>query len=211
MEHSSSQTPVSSASGFDPYQQWLGLSTGHTANHYELLGVVEFTDAAGVIATGFETRFQQIRRYEVGLRSDEALKILQHLSVAYAILSDPQQKRDYDDLLRTETGRDTDVSSVGETLRIESATVAEDPSKKPAAPRDSAVAPRPARPSPPPPLPRKVAPVPEESWAEPDDEDDSPSSKRADVSRHLYVGFLSLLAALLSPLPSPVCWRRLPY
>jgi hypothetical protein len=199
VEHSSASTPDSTPADFDPYQQWLGLSAGHPPNHYELLGLIEFVDSAEQIAAAFESRFQKIRRYEVGSRSDEALKILQYLSAAYAVLSDPQQKRDYDVWLRAETGRDTDVSSSADTLKIESATETANAEEAPDTLRNDAVIPPPAPPFPPLFPPTRAASLPEAGETEVAAEDESPPSEQADVVRHLYVGLLSLLGALLAP------------
>ena len=198
MEPSSSNTPHSAPAAFDPYQEWLGLRAGHPPNHYQLLGLAEFFDGAEEIASAFEDRFQKIRRYEVGARSEDALIVLQHLSAAYAVLSDPQQKGEYDEQLRAETDRDIDLAGLAETHGIEFASEVSKAGEVPEGPRERIVTPPPAPPFPPPFIPQ-VAPREDGGKGELLIENDLPTTKRAELARHLYVGFLSIISALIVP------------
>ena len=56
----------------DPYRDWLGItSEDRPPNHYQLLGLDEFENDCAKISAAFEYQFRNIRRYEVGVRSEE--------------------------------------------------------------------------------------------------------------------------------------------
>ena len=110
----------------DPYRDWLGItSEDRPPNHYQLLGLTEFEDDCAKISAAFENQFRNVRRYQVGARTEEAVHLLQRLSLAYAELSDLHRKSAYDSTLprRTEGHDFETLHDVGvaanDTARIE--------------------------------------------------------------------------------------------
>ncbi len=112
----------------DPYRDWLGITTPERPpNHYQLLGLSEFESDIAKISAAFENRFGNVRRYQVGARTEEAVQLLQRLSTAYAELCDSRRKSEYDATLRrpiasaeNETVHDVrvTVSDTGKTERV---------------------------------------------------------------------------------------------
>ncbi len=112
----------------DPYRDWLGITTPERPpNHYQLLGLSEFESDIAKISAAFENRFGNVRRYQVGARTEEAVQLLQRLSTAYAELCDSRRKSEYDATLRrpiasaeNETVHDVrvTVSDTGKTLGV---------------------------------------------------------------------------------------------
>lgn len=127
----------------DPYRDWLGItSSERPPNHYQLLGLEEFEKDQSIISAAFERQFAIVRRYQVGLRSDEAGHLLQSLSAAFAELSHPSQKRAYDVALIKrqlqgveDTLHDVDFDTIEEALTedeiAEAQYVEEDPDAMP--------------------------------------------------------------------------------
>lgn len=101
---------------FDPYREWLSIPAGsRPPNYYELLGLpAGESDAARIESAALE-RSANVRRYQMGGRSEAALRVVAELSEAFACLSDPTRKQQYDRQLQ---GRATvaDAPSPGETL-----------------------------------------------------------------------------------------------
>ena len=118
-------SPAADTADFDPYRDWLGTQSSEP-NHYELLGLAEFDADPQRILRAYEQRFQQIRRYEVGTKSETAIKILRRLSTAYIELTDLKRKETYDRQLRQSSGRETDVA-VAEDLPDNSAVATGEP------------------------------------------------------------------------------------
>ncbi len=78
---------------FNPYHEWLGFSSdSHPPDHYELLGISSGETDPERIATAFQQRYAQVRKYQVGKRSAEAISILQELTTAYEQLSRPRHE-----------------------------------------------------------------------------------------------------------------------
>ncbi|MCA9105403.1 MAG: hypothetical protein KDA83_08260 [Planctomycetales bacterium] len=94
------------AQSFDPYAQWLGVtSPGRPVDHYALLGVTPFESNVGAIEDAFHQRYRDVRRYQVGEHGEMAVRILQELAKAFDCLSQPASKLEYDAQLAKRTGR----------------------------------------------------------------------------------------------------------
>jgi len=101
---------------FDPYRDWLGISGSQgPPHHYELLGLADFESDQRRIQAAFERRFQKIRRYEVGTKSEAAIAVLKRLSEAYTELTDATRKDAYDRALRQSSGRATVAAAANDT------------------------------------------------------------------------------------------------
>lgn len=89
-------------SEFDPYLEWFQIEKkDRPPNHYALLGVALFADDSPSIEDAYQKRYALARKYQVGERSADALRLLQELTRAYDCVTDPSQKVGYDTELRT--------------------------------------------------------------------------------------------------------------
>ena len=86
---------------FDPYLEWLKIPADRRPpTHYELLGLPAFeSDASRIHAAAME-RMALVRRYQLGDRSDLAIRLLGELSSAFDCVSDPARRNAYDERLR---------------------------------------------------------------------------------------------------------------
>ena len=86
---------------FDPYLEWLKIPADRRPpTHYELLGLPAFeSDASRIHAAAME-RMALVRRYQLGDRSDQAIRLLGELSSAFDCVSDPARRCAYDERLR---------------------------------------------------------------------------------------------------------------
>ena len=86
---------------FDPYQQWLGISTAdQPPDHYRLLGLPPFTDDREAISRAARARIGQVRLADAGRQPELAERLVAELSLARQTLLDPPKKLTYDAILR---------------------------------------------------------------------------------------------------------------
>jgi hypothetical protein len=89
------------AMAFDPYWEWLQIPPDRRpADFYALLGLPPFESDPESIRRASLRRTAEVRRYCLGPRSAEAIRILGELAAAFACLADPIRKPAYDDSLR---------------------------------------------------------------------------------------------------------------
>lgn len=85
---------------FDPYHRWLGIPPNRQpANHYRLLGLVQFESDVEAIRDAAERQIAHVRIRALK-HPDVSQKILNELASAKACLLDPEAKAAYDDVLR---------------------------------------------------------------------------------------------------------------
>ena len=91
---------------FDPYQQWLGVSScDGLPDHYSLLGLRPGESDPEVIANAVQWREVLVRTFESGLLADQARGVLEQIAAARACLLDPAAKAAYDETLRDRAQR----------------------------------------------------------------------------------------------------------
>ena len=82
---------------FDPYLEWLQIPPERRPlNHYDLLGLTELESNPQQINDVGLSRIAAVRRYQVGPHSEQALRILNEMSAAYACLTSSERKKQYD-------------------------------------------------------------------------------------------------------------------
>lgn len=90
---------------FDPYRQWLGLTTeNRPPNHYELLGLEEFESDPEAISAAVQQR-AAILQMVTGGEAGRAQQILAEIGQARSCLLDDERKRLYDQQLREQDQR----------------------------------------------------------------------------------------------------------
>jgi hypothetical protein len=88
---------------FDPYLEWLGLTTnGHAPNHYQLLGLTEFEGNPAAITAAADERMAEIRKRQAGPRGQYTHKLLNEITVAKLCLLNERTKAKYDAQLARE-------------------------------------------------------------------------------------------------------------
>ncbi len=84
-------------SGFDPYNQWLGIPPEEQPpNHYGLLGVPLFTDDTERIAQATQQRMSHLRSLHTGPHAAFCQKLLNEIARASACLRNAESKTLYD-------------------------------------------------------------------------------------------------------------------
>lgn len=87
-------------SHFDPYTEWLGVaSPERPPNYYTMLGIDPAASSDDEIQNAFSQRVERIRIYQVGARGTEAQRVLDELSTAFRVLTNPDKRREYDEEL----------------------------------------------------------------------------------------------------------------
>lgn len=82
---------------FDPYVEWLGISTTQRPpDYYTLLGLHSTRASSEEVERAFATALARVRVYQVGARSAVALKLVDELSAAFRVLGNVDQRREYD-------------------------------------------------------------------------------------------------------------------
>jgi hypothetical protein len=90
---------------FNPYSEWLGLTTAGTPNHYELLSLPLFeTDRQRIIAAA-ERATTRVRGFRPGSNAGAWSQLLDQIRAAKTCLSDPYKKAAYDRALQGGTPR----------------------------------------------------------------------------------------------------------
>ena len=91
---------------FDPYRKWLGIPRWEQPpDHYRLLGITLFENDPDVVEAAADRQMAHIRNYQAGQHSEISQKILNELSNARVCLLNREQKKAYDDQLRTELAK----------------------------------------------------------------------------------------------------------
>ncbi|MBC8350793.1 MAG: hypothetical protein H8E66_02325 [Planctomycetes bacterium] len=89
---------------FNPYAEWLGLVASTTPpNHYQLLGIDESVTGASEIASAADQAMTRVRACKPGLNAAAWAQLLDQISAAKTTLTDPAQRRSYDQLLAAPT------------------------------------------------------------------------------------------------------------
>ena len=89
------------SNAFDPYHRWLGIPPrDQPPHHYRLLGLESFEEDDEVIREAIERQIGHVRRAAIGEHADLAQRVLDELASASVILTDPGQKKAYDQQLR---------------------------------------------------------------------------------------------------------------
>lgn len=88
---------------FDPYHTWLGIPPERQpADHYRLLGLELFESNREVIANALDQRMSHVREAQTGRRADYAHALLNELAAAGNCLLDDDERRAYDEQLRSQ-------------------------------------------------------------------------------------------------------------
>ncbi|HWB09194.1 MAG TPA: SUMF1/EgtB/PvdO family nonheme iron enzyme [Pirellulales bacterium] len=96
-------------SDFDAYTDWLKISASRRPpTHYDLLGIAQAEADADRIYQAAMDRMAIVRRYHLGERAADALRLQNEISRALDCLRDPNQKRAYDEQL---IGRTVDATA----------------------------------------------------------------------------------------------------
>lgn len=81
----------------DVYREWLGIPEGpRPPDHYQLLRLVQFEDAADKIRANYKKLNAHVRKYASGQYSVESQDLLNELAKAMLCLVDVERKREYD-------------------------------------------------------------------------------------------------------------------
>ncbi len=87
----------------DVYKEWLGIPEGdRPPDHYQLLRLVQFEDAADKIQAHYRKLNAHVRKYASGKYSIQSQDLLTEMAKAMLCLTDPDRKRDYDESLGRE-------------------------------------------------------------------------------------------------------------
>jgi hypothetical protein len=90
------------ADGFDAYFKWLGIPPAEQPpSHYRLLGVPELVDDPDVIESAADQRMSHLRGLQTGKNAAHAQRLLNEVSQARVCLLNAEQKRAYDQRLRS--------------------------------------------------------------------------------------------------------------
>jgi hypothetical protein len=90
---------------FDPYHAWLGIAKGaRPVNHYQLLGLANFTSEPPVIAEAAEERAEKVQAHVSGEHADAARRVLAEIQAARSVLLSPASRKAYDAELRRQLG-----------------------------------------------------------------------------------------------------------
>jgi Protein kinase domain len=111
---------------FDPYYKWLSIPPEEQpANFYRLLGLKELEADIDVINSAADRQMSHVRTFAGGPNGAIAQRVLNELSSARVMLSDPARKKAYDAMLRA-------AASGEKQLQAEAATspTAETPAAK---------------------------------------------------------------------------------
>ncbi|HWB10061.1 MAG TPA: hypothetical protein VG826_12590 [Pirellulales bacterium] len=91
-------------SDFDAYADWLKIPADRRPpTHYDLLGLAQAEADADRIYRAAMDRMGLVRRYHLGARAADALRLQNEISRALDCLRDPDQKRRYDEQLVSKT------------------------------------------------------------------------------------------------------------
>ncbi|HET6883410.1 MAG TPA: hypothetical protein VFI31_24885, partial [Pirellulales bacterium] len=91
---------------FDPYWDWLKIPPDRRPpTHYDLLGLPAFEADQSLIRQASIDRMAVVRRYQMGERALDALRLQAEISRALDRLSDVENKRCYDAQLRSDATR----------------------------------------------------------------------------------------------------------
>lgn len=171
MVDASSTMPTSSdpPSDFDPYREWLGLSsTQRPFDHYGLLGLEPFEGDRQVISNAAQRKMAELRKRRQGDTARDAQRLIAEMSRATTCLLNPNRKRLYDRHLRDLLDpRHSAADSAGEASRPSDAMNSGRPSlpTRTPAPAAEAVAPLMLAAANQPVLPAIVAPIEKRSRA----------------------------------------------
>ena len=92
-----------SSAQLDFYKEWLGIPEGpRPPDHYQLLRLVQFEDAADKIRANYKKLNAHVRKYATGKYSVESQDLLNELAKAMLCLTDVERKREYDEGLGRE-------------------------------------------------------------------------------------------------------------
>src|SRR6185369_17953611 len=82
---------------FDPYLSWLGIPTSQRPpTYYQLLGVDPAISDPAVINALAIQRIAYVRNFQRSEHGELCARILEELSVAEAVLTNPSRRTDYD-------------------------------------------------------------------------------------------------------------------
>jgi serine/threonine protein kinase len=110
---------------FDPYYKWLSIPPEEQpANFYRLLGVKELEADTDVIQSAADRQMAHVRTFATGPNSAIAQRVLNELSGARGMLTDPARKKAYDAMLR---------SAASEAKQVAAEATQELPDEAPAA------------------------------------------------------------------------------
>lgn len=88
-------------SGFNPYHKWLGIPLNEQPpSLYRLLGVVEFESDLEVIQFAADRQMAHLQNYKTGQHSDLSQKLLNEITHAKLVLSDPAKREAYNQELK---------------------------------------------------------------------------------------------------------------
>ena len=83
----------------DVYKEWLGIPEGdRPPGHYTLLRLVMFEDDVEKIRGNYQKLNNHIRKYTTGQYLKQSQELLNELAKAMLCLTDPDAKRDYDEV-----------------------------------------------------------------------------------------------------------------
>jgi hypothetical protein len=86
---------------FDPYYTWLGIRPEEQpANHYRLLGLIEFEDNAETIQNAADRQMAHLRTFQAGKHAMLSQKLLNEVAAAKLCLLVAAKKAEYDAGLR---------------------------------------------------------------------------------------------------------------
>jgi formylglycine-generating enzyme required for sulfatase activity len=99
----------------DPYADWLKIPADRRPpTYYDLLGVPQFSQDVEAIREAAMRRMADVRRYQLGSRSAEAIQLLGELSLAYDTLTTDVRRQQYEQSLQG-PGTLSDSPSILET------------------------------------------------------------------------------------------------
>lgn len=110
---------------FDPYYKWLSIPPEEQpANFYRLLGVKELEADTDVIQSAADRQMAHVRTFATGPNGAIAQRVLNELSGARGMLTDPARKKAYDAMVR---------SAASEAKQVAAEATQELPDEAPAA------------------------------------------------------------------------------
>jgi len=115
----------------DVYKEWLGIPEGpRPPDHYTLLRLKQFEDAADKIRANYKKLNGHVRKYATGQYSDLSQDLLNELAKAMLCLTDSERKRDYDKSQGREYEEVEGVRKSMDLLLIEQGAVSESQAKE---------------------------------------------------------------------------------